>query len=120
MAGTSISTIRLKRGTKSALESVLVDDKKLLQGEPAYELDTNKIKIGDGVNDYADLPYLGAESGQQITFANRYEFPVIGVVNHLYIAKDENNSYIWNGSNYVIISVDSREIDGGTASSFSS
>lgn len=53
-----ISSIQLKRGTKLNLETILVNDKKPLKGEPVWELDTNKLKIGDGVNNYADLPYL--------------------------------------------------------------
>jgi len=57
---TVINSIQFKRGTKANLEAKLVDDKKPLKGEPIWETDTNKIKVGDGVNDYADLPYLGA------------------------------------------------------------
>lgn len=31
----------------------------LAQGEPAYELDTGKFKLGDGVSDWATLQYFG-------------------------------------------------------------
>jgi Major tropism determinant N-terminal domain len=30
----------------------------LAEGEPAFELDTGKIKIGDGVSTWSDLGYL--------------------------------------------------------------
>lgn len=33
----------------------------LQQGEPGYELDTHKIKIGDGVTAYNDLPYVAGD-----------------------------------------------------------
>ena len=54
----TISNIQFKRGTKSALESKLVSDLKPLKGEPIWEIDSNKIRIGDGINDYKDLPYI--------------------------------------------------------------
>lgn len=59
MAGT-IQTIQFKRGKKQALTNNLTKDKLgvLLQGEPAFETDTGGLKIGDGINAYADLPYV--------------------------------------------------------------
>ena len=53
-----IESLQLKRGTREALEKILVGDKKPLAGEPIYESDTNRIKIGDGINEYKNLPYL--------------------------------------------------------------
>lgn len=53
-----ITSIQFKRGKKAALESVLRGEKRPLYGEPIWEADTNKLKIGDGKHDYADLPYL--------------------------------------------------------------
>lgn len=55
---TTITSIQFKRGNKSALEQVLVGAKKPVRGEPVWESDTNKLKIGDGSNDYVDLPYI--------------------------------------------------------------
>ena len=54
----TISNIQFKRGTKSALESKLAGELKPLKGEPIWEIDSNKIRIGDGINDYKDLPYI--------------------------------------------------------------
>ena len=62
MANNIITSIQFKRGNKSALERVLKDDDKPLKGEPIWEIDTNKLKIGDGVNNYSDLPYLTGDS----------------------------------------------------------
>ena len=61
-----IKTIQFKRGNKDRLEEVLVGSKRPLQGEPIYELDTNKFKIGDGKKDYKDLPYLGGNGGSTL------------------------------------------------------
>lgn len=57
----------------------------------------------------------GGSSEQQVIFATHYEFPAVGQADKIYIATDESNMYIWTGSNYKIISVDGREIDGGGA-----
>ena len=61
----SIQQIQFKRGRKDVLEAVLTKDKKsvLLLGEPAYETDTKRLKIGDGISDYRDLAYISGGSG---------------------------------------------------------
>ena len=42
----------------------------LAQGEPGVELDTNNMKIGDGVKAWNDLAYTVQESGLQSVFVN--------------------------------------------------
>lgn len=50
-----------------APRALLTADKKvLLRGEPAYELDTNSLKVGDGITAYSKLPYLVDNSGEWI------------------------------------------------------
>ena len=53
-----IEVLQVKRGYKLALEAILVGQKKPADGEPIFEIDTGKIKFGDGINDYVDLPYF--------------------------------------------------------------
>ena len=48
--------IQLKRGTYRAFQNV---NPLLLEGQPAFEIDTNRLKIGNGINHYMDLPYIG-------------------------------------------------------------
>lgn len=55
--------IQVKRGTRSVLSQVNPD---LLSGQPCFETDTGQLKIGDGVNKYNDLPYVGSSSGASI------------------------------------------------------
>lgn len=86
-----IDKIQLKRGFSDVLAKKLVGENKPLAGEPIFEVDTNKIKIGDGEHDYIDLDYIGES---EIIFNSRYEFPSVGKDNILYIAVDENNAYI--------------------------
>jgi len=58
-----IDTIKLKRGTQVALETVLRGDKKPQLAEIIFEVPSaahpdGRIKIGDGINNYVDLNYL--------------------------------------------------------------
>lgn len=46
--------IKLKRGTAAALQQI---NPTLAAGEPCLETDTNKIKYGDGVTAWVNLPY---------------------------------------------------------------
>jgi hypothetical protein len=53
---TVVKTVfRLKRGLAASLAQLnpLLD-----QGEPGFELDTFKLKIGDGITHWNDLPYI--------------------------------------------------------------
>ena len=54
-----------RRGTRKSAENNLVGDNKLEEGEIFFEIpDTGagtgkgKIKMGDGIHDYSDLPYF--------------------------------------------------------------
>jgi len=54
------SLIKLRRGTASQWESV---NPVLALGEPGFESDTFKFKIGDGTTEWNSLNYLGADGG---------------------------------------------------------
>ena len=49
---------------------------------------------------------------KEVEFNNRFEFPSIGNVNMLYVAKDEHKIYIFdaNNLNYVVVGSDYAEI----------
>lgn len=72
MANKIISSIQFKRGAKVDLERVLVGEKRPTAGEPIWELDTNKLKIGDGIHDYVELPYLADGSDATNLFLTGY------------------------------------------------
>ena len=65
-----IRDIQFKRGIKAVLEAKLVPEKLGIpkSGEPIYETDTGKLKIGDGKKAYKDLPYLGEKEFDLSTF----------------------------------------------------
>ena len=53
-----IEVVQLKRGNKAALEAVLRGERKPADGEPIFEIDTGKLKFGDGQHNYIDLEYF--------------------------------------------------------------
>ena len=55
----------------------------LADGEPCFELDTGKLKIGNGTTAYNDLPYINSNS-VQIEIATK---DIIGAV----LSSDEKN-----------------------------
>ena len=57
-----IEVIQLKRGNKDILEAVLCGERKPADGEPIFEIDTGKLKFGDGQRDYKDLDYFWAHN----------------------------------------------------------
>lgn len=61
--------IQWRRGTSAFWES---ENPTLFPGEPGYERDTKKWKLGDGVTPWRDLPYQGSyvptdDDGEPIT-----------------------------------------------------
>ena len=55
MATVLNTTFQLKRGTSERWAEV---NPVLAAGEPEFELDTLKLKIGNGIEHYNDLPYI--------------------------------------------------------------
>jgi hypothetical protein len=53
------TTFKVRRGFSYIWNSI---DPVLQAGEPGYELDTHRLKIGDGEKKWTQLPYIGGES----------------------------------------------------------
>lgn len=104
-----IQKIQLKRGAKNILELVLKNSNRPASGEPIYELDTGRLKIGDGIHDYVDLAYFG----KKLVYNNIFEFPTVGDEGTLYIVNN-GNSYIWDAQNkrYKVLFLDNRQFYG--------
>lgn len=51
-----IKPLQFKRGLSRAFRNV---NPILLEGQPGFETDTHKLKIGDGKTRYNSLPYIG-------------------------------------------------------------
>lgn len=94
-------TYQLKRGTAQRwIEANPV----LRQGEPGFEYDTHKLKIGDGFTPWGALPYIGevpAISGEDEieNYLSFSDLPKPGDENKLYRVIDDKLLYQWNSSN---------------------
>lgn len=93
MATVINATIRFKRGTADRWNEV---NPVLMDGEPGYETNTGKVKIGNGVSAWKDLTYLGEKS--VVNASTHYDFPSIGKVDVIYKAESEKKIYQWNPS----------------------
>lgn len=96
MATVYNTTFRLKRGTAARWAEV---NPILEQGEPGFVYDVNRLKIGDGVTPWNDLPYIdGKREVSNFDYAS--EFPVIGDENIIYKAEKEQSLYQFNADTY--------------------
>lgn len=79
MSTTVASTFQFKRGTEARWEEV---NPILKQGEPGFVYDKNKLKIGDGITPWRDLPYVEDETidAMDATFADTNAGVVTGLV----------------------------------------
>lgn len=114
-----MATIQFKRGTPERWKEI---NPILESGEPGFEYTTNKLKIGDGVTPWNELPYLHEE--HVVNAQTHYDFPSIGKSNVIYKAELEKNIYQWNPTalKYEVLnstefggSLDIELINGGSA-----
>ena len=88
-----IKDIRFKRGTAKRWADI---NPILASGEPGFEYDTGKFKIGDGIHSWKELEYQGNDS-KDIEFIDKYNnLPEIGIRNTLYCVKDDKLIYHYN------------------------
>ena len=105
MATTQIitTTFKLRRGTAQRWVEV---NPVLEQGEPGFEYDTNKLKIGDGVRTWNDLPYIATgeislpQNSEIITVNNYNELPKVGNETQLYRVISSKLLYQWVSDKY--------------------
>ena len=86
-----MATLQLKRGTSSRWSGLNLI---LAAGEPGFVTDENRLKIGDGVTLWNDLPYIG--EGNVVNAQTRDDFPILGRADVLYKAETEKTIYQWN------------------------
>ena len=101
MATVLNTTFQLKRGTSERWAEV---NPVLAAGEPGFELDTFKLKIGNGIEHYVDLPYLNdgeyqmSPDGSSLMIDENGNLTVFGfstaAANQIPM-KNENGELIW-------------------------
>lgn len=99
MAEVYNTTFKLKRGLEEAWGRV---NPILAQGEPGFVIDTNRLKVGDGVTAWNELPFVGAQS--YIARPTCNDFPAIGQDNMFYVDLSNNAVYVWFNYSYKQIS----------------
>lgn len=102
--------IQFKRGTAAKwAELNLV----LEAGQPGFVTDENRLKIGDGVTAWKDLPYIGEDN--VINADTHYDFPSMGRENVVYKAESEKLLYQWIAAELRYEVVGAAEITGDLA-----
>lgn len=91
-----VQSIQLKRGTAQRWLDV---NPVLLQGEPGFEYDTGKLKIGDGFSSWKQLEYISGGNGVY-NAPTAFDFPEVGKPDVIYKASDENALYQWRNDHY--------------------
>ena len=104
--------IRLRRALASEWKVV---NPILLSGEPGVETDTFKMKVGNGVDTWDDLPYIagGAEPSPILNaIVTVEELPVEGNENLLYKVTSTQKMYYWDSvnNNFICLNVEIPEI----------
>ena len=116
MATVLKTTFKLKRGTAARWAEV---NPILAQGEPGFILDENRLKIGDGITAWSDLPYIGESNVFSASTID--EFPTVGANWVIYKAEKEKKLYQWNSDEFAYeeLSFDAPIIDTHTYEVFS-
>lgn len=92
MATVVNTTFKLKRGTAARWAEV---NPILEQGEPGFVYDENRLKIGDGITPWNNLPYIDGKR-EVSNFNYMDEFPIVGDENMIYKAEKEQSLYQFN------------------------
>lgn len=89
MAQVLNTTFKLKRGTAARWAEV---NPILQQGEPGFVYDENRLKVGDGLTAWNDLPYIDGKREIEC-FDYAIEFPEVGNESTIYKAEKEQSLY---------------------------
>lgn len=85
--------IKLKRGKSTTWKT---KNLLLLDGEPGFEIDTFRLKIGDGKTKWNDLPYQDQNNENVVNARVFAELPSIGQENVIYKVSSTAKLYQWN------------------------
>lgn len=85
--------IKFKRGKSTTWKT---KNLLLLDGEPGFEVDTLRLKIGDGKTKWNDLPYQDQNNENVVNARVFAELPSIGQENVIYKVFSTAKLYQWN------------------------
>lgn len=103
------TTFKLRRGQSTEWSSI---NPLLADGEPGFELDTFKLKIGNGSDKWNALPYVASPNGSIVTdesviFVVSSDLPENGLENKLYVVTDTKEIKIWVAGEYFLLNPES-------------
>lgn len=81
------TSFKLRRGVSTEWEE---KNPVLLDGEPGFEIDTYKLKIGDGLLSWNDLPYISGRLGEKLA--------ELTIGDYVYNGTEEVNIPVYNGA----------------------
>lgn len=90
-----MATLQFKRGTAARWVEL---NPILAAGEPGFEYDTKKLKIGDGVTPWNSLSYVNEITASVLSVDNSSALPIEGNPQYIYKVGDEKTLYQWNQS----------------------
>lgn len=104
------TTFQLKRGNSADWQRI---NPILRVGEPGFEIDTGRLKIGNGSTEWNTLKYVGEYGSGVMNAETHFDFPSFGDANIIYKAEKEKKIYQWNSSSlvYEVISDESELSD---------
>lgn len=85
--------IKFKRGKSTTWRT---KNLLLLDGEPGFEIDTLRLKIGDGKTAWNDLPYQDQNNENVVNARVFAELPSMGKENVIYKVSSTAKLYQWN------------------------
>ena len=90
-------TYQFKRG---ATQRWIEVNPVLKQGEPGFEYDTGKLKIGDGFTPWVNLSYINdidlSDQEEMVTVSTYSDLPKIGNEKKIYRVVEDKLLYQWN------------------------
>lgn len=95
MATEILTTFQFKRGTAQRWIEV---NPILKQGEPGFEYDTGKLKIGDGIKHWLELDYVNNGKEEIVTVENFSDLSAVGQSDMIYKVNSEKTLYQWNAT----------------------
>ena len=102
------TTFQLKRGKSADWQKV---NPVLRVGEPGFETDTGRLKIGDGSTEWNLLNYVGECGSGIINAETHFDFPSFGDANIIYKAEKEKkrkpvvNSYLVVSLGFLVLTI---------------
>lgn len=95
-----MAELRLRRGTKAELDTVMSGTSPLVDGEIGFTTDTKEVFVSDGINAYK----VG-----RVIVGLLSERPTAGVSGRMFHATDDNSTWVDNGTSW-------SDVSGGIAS----